>query len=75
MPGLEPRPRQEYQFSLTTTERGRSSVKMVDRLTVDDIFTNLVEREIYSLVTRLEVPFDVNDNFRAFLLKERFTAR
>lgn len=75
MPGLEPRPRQEYQFSITTTETGKSTMKMVDRLTVDDIFSNLVEREIFSLVTRQEVPFEVNDNFRDFLLKERFTAR
>jgi hypothetical protein len=75
MPGLEPTTRQEYQFALTTNERGKFEVKMVDRITVDDVFTHLVGRELYSLVTGRDIAFDVSDNFKAFLIKERFTTR
>lgn len=75
MPGLEPQARQENQFSITTMESGRQNVKIVDRLTVDDIFLHMVQRELYSIVTGEDIPFDVSDYFRDALLKERLTSR
>jgi len=67
-------PRQEFEFALTTTERGKIEVKMFDRITVDDIFLHLVNQEVYRVVTRQPIDDTVNPNFKDFLLKERFTA-
>lgn len=67
-------PRQEFEFSLTTQERGKITVKMFDRITVDDIFLHLINQEIYMIVTRKDINSEVNQLFKDFLLKERFTA-
>jgi len=43
--------RYEQTFTLTTTERGKVIVKLLDRINVDDVFVHLVNQELYRLVT------------------------
>ena len=70
----DPAPRQEFEFSLTTVEKGKITVTMLDRITVDDLYLHLVHREIYRLATQDDPGDEVNPLFKDFLLKERFTA-
>lgn len=72
--GSEPIPRQEFEFSLTTVESGKVTLKMLDRINVDDVFLHLVNQELFGILTRTTVEQDVNTLFKDFLLKERFTA-
>lgn len=65
--------RYDQKITLTTTERGRVTVRMVDRINVDDIFLHLVNREIYRVGTGIDPGPDVEPLFKEFLLKERFT--
>jgi hypothetical protein len=67
-------PRQEFEFTLTTVDRGKIVVTMVDRITVDDVFLHLINREVYKVLTKDDPGDEVNYLFRDFLLKERFTA-
>lgn len=67
-------PRQEFQFSLTTAERGKIEVQMFDRIVVDDVYLHLVNQEVFRIITRKPVDDTVNPLFKDFLLKERFTA-
>jgi hypothetical protein len=70
----EPTPRQEFEVSVTTTSRGKLTLKMLDRINVDDIFLHLVHQEIFSIKTGNDPDDEVNQLFKDFLLKERFTA-
>lgn len=67
-------PRQEYEFTLVSTDQGKVTVTMVDRINVDDVFLQLVHGEVYRLITGEDPGADVNELFKGFLLKERFTA-
>lgn len=67
-------PRQELEFSLTTVEQGKITVKMFDRINVDDVFLHLVNQEVFKVVVRQDIKSTVNSLFKDFLLKERFTA-
>jgi hypothetical protein len=70
----DPTPRQQFEFTLTTVDRGKIVVTMVDRITVDDVFLHLVNREVYRVITRDDPGEEVSPLFKDFLLKERFTA-
>jgi len=72
--GDEPIPRQSFEFSLTTVESGKITLKMFDRIGVDDIFLHLVNQELFGILTRTSVEQDVDPLFKDFILKERFTA-
>lgn len=67
-------PRQEFEFSLRTTERGQIRFRLLDRINVDDVFLHLVDRELFRLRTGEDPGIDVDQRFKDFLLKERFTA-
>lgn len=66
--------RQEFQFSLTSNDKGKMRVKLFDRITVDDVFLHLVNREIFRVMNGLDAGTEINQVFKDFLLKERFTA-
>lgn len=66
--------RYDQKMTLTTTERGRITVRLVDRINVDDVFLHLVNRELYRIVTGNDPGSEVEPLFKEFLLKERFTA-
>jgi hypothetical protein len=66
--------RQELEFTLTTVEKGKITVKMYDRINVDDVFLHLVNKEIFRIVTGESSSDEVNQLFKDFLLKENFTA-
>jgi len=67
-------PRQELEFSLTTVERGKIIVQIYDRVTVDDVFLHLVNQETYRVLAKKDIEPEVNQLFKDYLLKERFTA-
>ena len=64
----------DQKITLTTSERGRVTVRMVDRINVDDVFLHMVNREIYRVATGIDPGSDVDPLFKEFLLKERFTS-
>jgi len=64
----------DQKLTLTTSERGRVTVRMVDRINVDDVFSHLINREIYRISTGIDPGSEVEPLFKEFLLKERFTA-
>lgn len=65
--------RYDQKISLTTNERGKVVVHMIDRINVDDIFLHLVNREIYRISTGTDPGSDFEPAFKDFLLRERFT--
>ena len=67
-------PRQELDFSLTTVEKGKITVKIFDRINVDDVFLHLVNQETYRILAKRDVDPAVNPLFKDALLKEQFTA-
>ena len=67
-------PRQELEFSLTTIERGKIVVQLFDRINVDDVFLHLVNQETYRVLAKKDIEPSVNQLFKDYLLKERFTA-
>jgi hypothetical protein len=70
----EDQPRQEFDLKLTTIEEGVVRIKMLDRINVDDVYLHLVNAELYRLTTGEDPEAEVNQLFKDFLLKERFTA-
>jgi hypothetical protein len=66
--------RQQFEFTLTTVQGGKIVVSMVDRITIDDVFLHLVNREVYRVLTGDDPGNSVDPLFKDFLLKERFTA-
>lgn len=69
----EPTPRQEFEFSLTSVERGKITLQLIDRINVDDVVLHLIQQELFSIKTGSEPDDEVNQLFKDFLLKERFT--
>lgn len=67
-------PRQEVELKFNVKDRGSVTLKMYDRITVDDVFKHLVERHVFRLITGNDPGDDVNPLFKDALLKERFTA-
>jgi hypothetical protein len=70
----DPTPRQEFDFSLTTVERGKITVKLLDRINIDDVYLHMVNREVFRIITGVDTGDDINPLFKDFLLRERFTA-
>lgn len=68
--------RNEFEFKVETDARGKLTVKMYDRITVDDVFMHLVDQHLYRLVAKKEPDNadQVSQYFKDSLLKERFTA-
>ena len=70
----EPTPRQEFEFSVTSKDKGKLTLKMMDRITVDDVFLHLIHQELFSIRTGVNPDDEINPLFKDFLLKERFIA-
>jgi hypothetical protein len=64
----------DERVTITTAEEGKVTVRMVDRINVDDVFVHLVNRNLYRLSVGADAGTDVPVLFKEFLLKERFTA-
>lgn len=69
----EDSPRQEFQFSLSTVDRGKITIKMFDRINVDDVVTHLINREVFRIISGIDTGVEVKPLFRDTLIKERFT--
>lgn len=67
------KPRFDERMSITSTDKGKIVIRMVDRINVDDVFLHLVHREIFRLSSGVDPGTDVKSVFKEFLLKERFT--
>ena len=70
----EESPRFEQTFTITSTQSGKVRLKIVDRITVDDVFIHMVNRELFRLVTGEDIDTVVPQNFKDALLKTRYTA-
>jgi hypothetical protein len=64
----------DQKLTLTAQERGKITIRLVDRINVDDVFLHLVNREIYRLSVGTDPGSEVEPLFKEFLLKERYTA-
>lgn len=64
----------DQKLTLTAQERGRITIRLVDRINVDDVFLHLVNREIYRISVGTDPGSEVEPLFKEFLLKERYTA-
>ena len=64
----------DQKITLSTSEKGRLTIRMVDRINVDDVYLHLINREIYRVSTGIDTGSEVEPLFKEFLLKERFTA-
>lgn len=67
-------PRQEFEFKLVSPDSGEVTVTFLDRINVDDVFLHLIRGEVYRVITGEDPEAEVDDLFKSFLLKERFTA-
>lgn len=67
--------RLDFQFSLTSTEKGQIKVRMLDRINVDDVLLHLVNRELYRLKVGRDVGSYVEVPFKKFLLQQRALSR
>jgi len=65
--------RYETQFVLTTTEKGKVVLRVLDRINVDDVFMHLINRELYRLVTGNDTGSDVSRNFKDVLVKTKYS--
>jgi hypothetical protein len=66
--------RQEFEFSMKDTFRGKVSMRLLDRINVDDVFLHLIQQEIFSVRRRFTPNDDIPTLVKDFLLKERFKA-
>jgi len=62
----------EQKIALTVTDRGKVTIKMYDRINVDDVYTHLVNRELYRLATGEDTGSDISYRFIDFLIRDRF---
>lgn len=67
--------RYDQKLTLTSIGSGRVTVRMVDRINVDDIVLHLINRELYRIATGVDPGPDIEPLFKEFLLKERFATR
>ena len=67
------KPRQSFEFNLTTVERGKIRLKLYDRIGIDDVTSHLINRELFRIITGEDSGDEVNQFYKDYLLKERFT--
>jgi len=67
--------RYEQTFTLTTTERGKVVVKILDRINVDDVLVNVINQEIYRLMTGTDPGETVPDDYIDVLIRNNYSAR
>ena len=67
-------PRFEQTFSITTTERGKVMIKVLDRINVDDVFVHLVNRQLFAIATGSDPGSDIPSNWIDTLIKTQYSA-
>lgn len=67
--------RQVAEFKYDTEEFGRRLVTIYDRITVDDVFVFMVDKEIFRIMTGVDEGDEVSREFRDFLVRERYMLR
>lgn len=65
----------DQELVLANHENGRTTMRIVDRINVDDVFLHMVHCEVYRLVSGKDPGAEVDPLFKEFLLKERFTGQ
>jgi hypothetical protein len=61
--------RKEFVYHVTTAEFGKTKVKFIDRITVDDVFNHLVKRELFRLAGGADPGIDIPVEFKDFLIR------
>lgn len=61
--------RNEFIYHIATEGFGKVKVRMVDRITVDDVYHHLVQRELWRLVGEEDPGIDVERSYKDFLLR------
>lgn len=64
--------RQAYEFTLTSSDKGKIRVKVFDRINVDDVFTHLVNRQLYRIITSQDPGDTIAEDVKKFLIEEEF---
>lgn len=67
--------RLDFQFSLTSAEKGQIKVRMLDRINVDDVLLHLINRELHRIKVGKDVGAYVEPPFKDFLLQQRALSR
>lgn len=67
-------PRFDQKVEVSTAESGKLTIRMVDRINVDDVLLHLVNRELFRIITGKDTGAEVEPTFKQFLLQDRFTA-
>ena len=67
--------RQSVAFSFSTQDGPKRTVRITDRITIDEVYRHLVNREIYRVVTGDDPGIDINRNFVDFLVIESLVTR
>jgi len=65
--------RREEVMNITTVERGKTTLRVFDRINVDDVYMHLVRRELYRLVTGQDQGVDIPPSFKDYLLDSRLS--
>jgi len=67
--------RNEFTYNITTEEFGKVKVRMIDRISVDDVYLHLVKRELYRLAGGNDAGVDVSREFKDFLIRAGYYTR
>ena len=65
----------EKTFTITTSERGKITLKVVDRINIDDVFMYLIDQELYSVMTGKDPSITVPDDWVDTLVTTQYSAR
>lgn len=68
-------PQQAQEFSIAVVDRGKIRIKVIDRISVDDVAIHLTNQRIYNIITGDNMDYSIPDNFKDFLVRERFRVR
>jgi hypothetical protein len=65
-------PRQEFTTDLKDRKHGKVRIRVIDRISVDDVTLHLIRRELYRLSGGADPGDDVNPQFIDFLVREGY---
>lgn len=61
--------RADLNFTMEDRDRGKVQVRIIDRITPDDIILHLLERELFKLAGGPDPGNDINVEFKDFIVK------
>lgn len=67
--------RQEFNYTVQTQKFGRVKVRVMDRVTIDDVMLHLVRRELHRLSGGEDAGIEVPKNVKDFLTVHQLVTR